>query len=94
MPPKPLVLLIEAETAPELVSQAVARVRATAPPSSLIGIVEGDAARTTTLADEDIDDTARWRARPFRRYGDLRALLDDAPQLDVVVVEPGQELSG
>ena len=93
VPPKPLVLLIEADTAPELVSQAVARVRATAPPSSLIGIVEGDTARTTTVADEDTDDMARWHAHPFRQLGDLRALLDDAPQRDVVVVEPGHELS-
>ena len=93
VPPKPLVLLIEADAAPELVARTVAGLRATAPPSSFIGIVEGDAARTTTLADENIDDIARWQTRPFRRLGDLRALLDDAPQQDVVVVEPGNELT-
>ena len=92
-PPKPLVLLIESDEPPALVSQTVARIRATATRASILGIVEGDAALTTTLADEDTDDTAPWQTHPFRRLRDLRALLDDAPERDVVVIEPGHELT-
>jgi FkbM family methyltransferase len=93
VPSKPLVILVEADAAPALVPPTVAAVRAAVPPSSLVGIVEGGAVRTSVVAEGDTHDAPRSHERPFWRLDDVRALLDAAPERDVVVVEPGYELT-
>jgi glycosyltransferase involved in cell wall biosynthesis len=88
----PVTVWIEAPSAVDA-SETLASTVAVLPAASRIAVVGGGVARTETSGRANASTLDAWQSVPVRQLDDLRALLDEAPEADVVVIEAGRELN-
>ena len=88
-----MLLLVEGDRAASGVDATLRTSLAAAPPSSLVGVVEGGIARVAPVDGADPSSFVRWPSRPVRSFDGLRELLDDSPGADLVLVEPPRDVS-
>ena len=90
---RPLLFLVEGGIESEHVRELLAQIRSAAPPSSLVGIASKGIVQTASIGDADPANLARWAAHAIRNLDDVRALLDTAPDADLLLVTPPRKLT-
>jgi glycosyltransferase involved in cell wall biosynthesis len=90
---RPLLLVIEAGEGAADIEAALARVITAAPPSSVISVVEDGIARTAPVDRADKSSLSRGPSFALKGFDGLRALLDDSPGADLVLIEPSRDVS-
>ena len=88
----PVTLWVEACSAVDA-SETLKPTLAVVPAASRVAVVDDGVARIETAGRADPSTLDAWISLPVQRLDDLRALLDEAPGADVVVIEASRELN-
>jgi glycosyltransferase involved in cell wall biosynthesis len=91
--PRPVLVLFEGSIDSERVRRQLARAQSEVPTASLVGVVSEGVAHTEPAHAAAASGLDRAAEIPVRDLDGVRALLDTAPDADLVVVTPPHELT-